>query len=347
MKAAVLYEYDESLSRDQLVRYEETPEPNIERPTDVIVRVGGAGVCRTDLHIIQGAWRGKVDIELPYIMGHENAGWVEAVGSAVVSVKPGDPVICHPLVVSGHCLASRRGDDMHALESRSPGINADGGFAEYLRSAERSLVKLPKTLKPKDVAPYTDAGLTAYRAAKKASHHLLPGEYVVVLGCGGLGHLGIQVLRAMCAAEIIAVDLSDTALSLAAECGADHLVKADDGEVETVLALTDGHGAEAVIDFVGEGDAVARGLAMTRNAGAYYIVGYGGKIELPTIDMITTERTIVGNLVGTYAELVELMALVGRGFVHLATCEYRLRDVNQALHDLQRGRIRGRAVLVP
>lgn len=347
MKAAVLYEYDESLTRDQLIHYEEVPEPNIERPTDVIVRVGGAGVCRTDLHIIQGAWRGKVDIELPYIMGHENAGWVEAVGSAVVSVKPGDPVICHPLVVSGHCLASRRGDDMHALESRSPGINADGGFAEYLRSGERSLVKLPRALKPKEVAPYTDAGLTAYRAAKKASRHLLPGEYVVILGCGGLGHLGIQVLRAMSAAEIIAVDLSDMALSLAAECGADHLVKADDGEVEAVLALTGGHGAEAVIDFVGEGNAVARGLAMTRNAGVYYVVGYGGKIELPTIDMITTERTIVGNLVGTYAELVELMALVDRGYVHLATREYKLRDANQALHDLQRGRIRGRAVLVP
>lgn len=347
MKAAVLYEYDESLTRDQLIHYEEVPEPNIERPTDVIVRVGGAGVCRTDLHIIQGAWRGKVDIELPYIMGHENAGWVEAVGSAVVSVKPGDPVICHPLVVSGHCLASRRGDDMHALESRSPGINADGGFAEYLPSGERSLVKLPRALKPKEVAPYTDAGLTAYRAAKKASRHLLPGEYVVILGCGGLGHLGIQVLRAMSAAEIIAVDLSDMALSLAAECGADHLVKADDGEVEAVLALTGGHGAEAVIDFVGEGNAVARGLAMTRNAGVYYVVGYGGKIELPTIDMITTERTIVGNLVGTYAELVELMALVDRGYVHLATREYKLRDANQALHDLQRGRIRGRAVLVP
>ena len=347
MKAAVLREYDESLARDQLVHFEEVAEPRIERPTDVVVRVGGAGVCRTDLHIIQGVWRGKVERELPYILGHENAGWVEAVGSAVASVKPGDAVICHPLVVSGHCLAARRGDDMHALESRSPGISADGGFAEYLRSGEGSLVKLPSGLKPKDVAPYTDAGLTAYRAAKKASRHLMPGEYVVVLGCGGLGHLGIQILRAMCAAEIIAVDLSDMALSLAAECGADHLVKANGHEVEAVLALTSGHGAEAVIDFVGAGEAVARGLSMTRNAGVYYVVGYGGKIELPTIDMITTERTIVGNLVGTYAELVELMALVDRGFVRLATREYKLRDVNQALHDLQHGRIRGRAVLVP
>jgi NAD+-dependent secondary alcohol dehydrogenase Adh1 len=347
MKAAVLHEYDEALTRDELVRYEDVPEPKIECPTDVIVRVGGAGICRTDLQIIQGVWRGKVDITLPYIMGHENAGWVEAVGIAVESVRPGDAVICHPLVVSGHCLASRRGDDMHALQSRSPGINANGGFAEYLRSGERSLVKLPRGLKPRDVAPYTDAGLTAYRAAKKAARHLLPGEYVVVLGCGGLGHLAVQVLKALCAAEIIAIDISDLALSLAAECGADHLVKADDDEVDRVLDLTRGHGAEAVIDFVGESEAVARGLAMTRNAGVYYVVGYGGKIELPTIDMITTERTIVGNLVGTYSELVELMALVDRGLVHLSTREYRLQDVNRALHDLQHRRIRGRAVLIP
>ena len=114
-----------------------------------------------------------------------------------------------------------------------------------------------------------------------------------------------------------------------------------------MLELTGGHGAEAVIDFVGEGAAVASGLAMTRNGGFYYIVGYGGKVEIPTIDMITSEKTIVGNLVGTYAELVELMALADRGLVNLRTREYRLEDANQALHDLHAGRISGRAVLIP
>jgi len=113
------------------------------------------------------------------------------------------------------------------------------------------------------------------------------------------------------------------------------------------MALTKGHGAEAVIDFVGEGDAVAKGIAMTRNAGTYYIVGYGGKIDLPTLDMITSEKSIVGNLVGTYAELVELMALAERGLVNLSTREYRLSEANQALHDLHHGEIRGRAVLIP
>jgi NAD+-dependent secondary alcohol dehydrogenase Adh1 len=347
MKAAVLHQYDETLTREDFVRYEDVEDPKIVDANDVIVRIGGAGVCRTDLHVVEGIWRSKVNIELPYIMGHENAGWVEAVGSAVTSVKVGDSVICHPLVTSGHCLACRRGDDMHAQESRFPGINVNGGYAEYLRTGERSLIKLPKSLAPKDVAPYTDAGLTAYRAAKKASRHLLPGEYAVVIGAGGLGHIGIQVLAALCAAEIIVIDRSDMALQLAKECGAHHLVKGDGTEVEQVLELTRGNGAEAVIDFVGEGDAVAKGLAMTRNAGAYYIVGYGGKIDLPTLDMITTEKSIIGNLVGTYPELIELMALADRGLVHLATREYKLRDANQALHDLHHGKIKGRAVLIP
>ena len=347
MKAAILERYDEALTSEQFVRYTDVEDPRIDGPNDVIVRIGGAGVCRTDLHVVEGIWRSKVEVRLPYIMGHENAGWVEAIGRGVEGVKVGDAVVCHPLVTSGHCLACRRGDDMHATDSKFPGINANGGYAQYLLTGERALIKLPKSLTPKDVAPYTDAGLTAYRATKKASRHLLPGQYAVVIGAGGLGHIGIQVLNALCAAEIIAIDRADAGLALAKECGAHHQVKADGNEVAAIMELTGGNGAEAVIDFVGEGDAIARGLAMTRNGGYYYIVGYGGKIEIPTIDMITSEKTIVGNLVGTYPELVELMALADRGLVNLVTREYPLEQANQALHDLHHGRIKGRAVLVP
>jgi NAD+-dependent secondary alcohol dehydrogenase Adh1 len=202
-------------------------------------------------------------------------------------------------------------------------------------------------LAPKDVAPHADAGLTAYHVAKKAAGHLRPGERVVVIGVGGLGHIGIQVLSALCPADIIAVDRSELALGLAKECGAHHLVKADENQVEAVRDLTDGKGAEAVIDFVGEGNAIANGLAMTRNNGAYYIVGYGGEIRISAIDMITTERRIIGNLVGNYAELVELMELANRGKVNLATKQYRLNEANQALHDLHNGTVKGRAVLIP
>jgi NAD+-dependent secondary alcohol dehydrogenase Adh1 len=347
MKAAVLHEYDAHLQRDAWLRYEDVRDPCIEKPTDVIVRIGGAGVCRTDLHVIEGIWRSKAAIGLPYILGHENAGWVEEVGSAVESVKVGDAVICHPLVTGGHCLACRRGEDMHAAESRFPGINTNGGYAEYLLTGERSLIKLPASMAPKDVAPYTDAGLTAYHAARKAARHLLPGQAAVVMGAGGLGHIGIQALCALSPAEIIVVDRAASALKLAEKCGASHLVLGDEQAVERVLELTHGRGAEAVIDFVGEDSSIANGLAMTSNAGFYYVVGYGGRLEIPTIDLITSEKTIVGNLVGTYPELLELMTLAERGKVCLATSEYPLRDANRALKDLQRGRVLGRAVLVP
>jgi len=346
MKAAVLHDYDEALKRPNFVRYEEVPEPKIEQPTDVIVRIGGAGVCRTDLHVIEGLWRSMIPVKLPYIMGHENAGWIEEVGSAVEMVKRGDPVICHPLSSAGETLAARRGNDMHG-GGAFPGLDSNGGYAELLKTSVRALIKLPQTLAPKDVAPHADAGITAYHAAKKASRNLLPGDWAVIIGAGGLGHIGIQVLRELSPAAIVVVDRSDLALGLARECGADHVVKSDGNEVEAVQQLTGGGGAQAVIDFVGEGDAVAKGLKMTANAGYYYVVGYGGKIEIPTMEMVATEKTIVGNLVGTYPDLVELMALADRGKVTLATREYRLSDANTALHDLVAGKVKGRAVLIP
>ena len=347
MKAAVLHQYDTSLANPDFVVLEEVEEPKLARSTDVIVRIGGAGVCRTDLHVIEGIWRQKVDVKLPYVMGHENAGWVEEVGKGVEGFKKGDPVICHPLISNCHALAARRGHDMHVEGSEFPGINTNGGYAELLRTGASSLISLPKTLAPKDVAPHADAGLTAYHVAKKAAYHLLPGERVVVIGVGGLGHIGIQVLSALCSADIIALDRSDIALALAKECGAHHIVKADENQVEAVQALTGGKGAEAVIDFVGEGNSIQNGLAMTRNDGAYYIVGYGGEIRISALDMITTERRIIGNLVGNYAELVELMELADRGRVHLATKYYKLSEANQALHDLHNGKVKGRAVLIP
>ncbi|OJY28295.1 MAG: D-arabinose dehydrogenase [Rhodobacterales bacterium 65-51] len=350
MKAQVLHHYDPALTAPVWVTEETVPDPRIVKSNDVIVRIGGAGVCRTDLHIIEGIWRPHTDPTgtglLPLIMGHENAGWVEEVGAEVEGFRKGDPVIVHPKVTGGTCIACRRGHDMHG-DGKFPGLDSNGGYAEALLTSSRNLIALPRTLAPRDVAPYADAGLTAYRAAKKAAQQLLPDQAAVVIGAGGLGHIGIQVLRAMCAARIIVVDISDTSLALAAEHGADHLVKADGGEVEAVLALTGGKGAEAVIDFVGEKGTTKKGLDMTRAAGSYYVVGYGEDIRVPTVDMVITEKNIIGNLVGTWAELTELMALADRGLVELATKHYRLSEANQALRDLHHGKIRGRAVLVP
>jgi NAD+-dependent secondary alcohol dehydrogenase Adh1 len=337
----------------QLNKYETTPElvavpdPTITSPLDVVVRIGGAGVCRTDLHIIEGQWEEKSGVALPYTLGHENAGWVHDVGSAVTHVAVGDPVILHPLATCGLCRACRGGDDVHCAQSQFPGIDSDGGYAEFVRTNARAVVKLDDSLQPADVAALADAGLTAYHAARKAAQTLRPGDKVVVIGAGGLGHIGVQALKALTAAELIVVDRSPDALALARQLGAEHVVVADGTQVAAVAELTGGAGAEAVVDFVGEGGAIEDGIAMLRRAGNYYVVGYGGTLRVPTIDIISTEINFVGNLVGSYNDLVELMVLAAQGKVTLHTSTYPLDEFAHALDDLDRGLVRGRAILVP
>lgn len=342
MKAARLHEYGD----DQLY-LDDVPEPQIEGPHDVIVRIGGAGVCRTDLHVMEGIWRGIQDPQLPYTLGHENAGWVEEVGRSVTTLQPGDAVIVHPLMTDGVCAACRRGEDMHCEHARFPGLNVDGGFAQYLKTVERSTLKLEEGLAPRDVAAYADAGLTAYRAVKKATTLLSPGARCAVIGIGGLGHIGVQCLKATSGAEIIAIDASDEALQMATRLGADSAVKAGKDAVAQVRELSGGKGVEVVLDFVGEQGTTAQGPAMLAVGGTYFVIGYGGRVELAAIEIISREISVVGSLVGSFSELAELMALAAQGKVKLETRQYGLDDANLALADLREGRLHGRAVLVP
>ena len=342
MRAARLHAYHE-----KGLHLDDVPEPEIEGPLDVIVRIGGAGLCRTDLHILEGQWEQKTGVELPYTLGHENAGWVQEVGSAVTNVEVGDAVIVHPKVTCGLCRPCRAGEDMHCEDSAFPGIDADGGFAEFLKTSARALVKLDPSLQPQDVAALADAGLTAYHAVKKASAILHPGTKAVVIGAGGLGHIGIQCLAALTPAEIIVVDRSEAALDLAQKIGADHGVLADGSQVKAVQDLTAGKGAEAVIDFVGEGGAIEDGVALLRRAGSYFVIGYGGFVNVPAIDIISTEISFVGNLVGTYNDLAELMTLAAQEKVRLHTRVFPLEAVSEAMADLDTGRLQGRGILVP
>ncbi|SFQ99735.1 NAD+-dependent secondary alcohol dehydrogenase Adh1 [Lentzea waywayandensis] len=325
----------------------EVSEPTVTGPFDVVVRIGGAGVCRTDLHILEGQWAEKSGVTLPYTIGHENAGWVHAVGAAVTNVAEGDKVIVHPLITCGLCRACRSGDDVHCAASRFPGIDTAGGYAEYLKTSARSVVKIDDALEPSDVAALADAGLTAYHAAAKAARRLRPGDRCVVIGAGGLGHIGVQVLKALTAAEIVVVDRNPDAVKLAETIGADHGVVADGSHVAAVLDLTGGDGAETVIDFVGEGGATRDGIAMLRRAGDYHVVGYGENIDVPTIDIISTEINLIGNLVGSYNDLCELMVLAAQGKVTLHTQKYPLDRFQDAIDDLDNGRVRGRAILTP
>ncbi len=325
----------------------EVPMPEPTGPWDVVVRIGGAGVCRTDLHILQGQWAEKSQVRLPYTIGHENAGWVHAVGSAVTNVAEGDKVIMHPLITCGLCRACRSGDDVHCEASAFPGIDTNGGYADYLKTSARSVVRIDDALEPSDVAALADAGLTAYHAAAKAALRLRPRDRCVVIGAGGLGHIGIQVLKALTPAEIIVVDRNQAALDLAVQVGADRGVLADGDQLARVQELTGGKGAEVVVDFVGEGGATSWGLKMLREAGDYHVVGYGENIDVPTIDVISSEIAIVGDLVGSYNDLCDLMVLAARGAVTLHTVKYDLEDFQRAIDDLDAGRVRGRAILTP
>lgn len=341
MKAVRLHRYHE---RPQV---EHVDEPVVRGPYDVLVDIGGAGLCRTDLHIVEGQWADRSSVALPYTLGHENAGWVREVGSAVEHVQPGDTVILHPIATCGFCHACRAGDDVHCRSSTFPGVDVDGGMAQVLRTNARSVVKLPTGTDPIGVAALADAGLTAYHAVKKAAPALPPGTTCVVMGAGGLGHIGIQSLRATTSTRIIVCDRNDEALGLAKSWGADETVLADGRQVDRVLELTDGRGAEVVLDFVGEQGAERDSWQMTQRAGSHYVIGYGGTISLSAIDVIATERNVVGNLIGSYNELAELMTLAATGRVHLHTHTYGLDAVNEAMDDLDNGRLRGRGVLVP
>jgi NAD+-dependent secondary alcohol dehydrogenase Adh1 len=341
MKAVRVHEYQQPPSID------EVPQPDLQSHHDVIVRIGGAGVCRTDLHVVDGWFQDLMPPEIPLTLGHENAGWVEAVGDAVTSVKVGDPVIVHPLHTCGHCWGCRIGEDMYCGTSAFPGVNVAGGYADYLRTSDRSLVVLPESIKPEDVAPYADAGLTAYRAVRKASKILQPGMTVAVIGGGGgLGHIAIQLLGEMTPARVVAIDKSETGRALAGEVGAEVVVDPADAP-QTIAELTGEIGADAVIDFVGEHDTPDLALQILRQGGTYYIVGYGAELKVITTELVLKEVSIVGNLVGNYADLGELMQLVAREKIKLTTQKYTLDQAVQALDDLDNGRIKGRGVLVP
>jgi NAD+-dependent secondary alcohol dehydrogenase Adh1 len=341
VKAVRLHAFNQSPQID------EVPEPKITHPLDVIVKVGGAGVCRTDLHIILGQWDAAMGTPLPYTLGHENAGWISEVGSAVTNVAVGDTVILHPTPTCGLCHACRAGDDMHCINSTFPGLSTDGGMAEYLLTSARACIKLDPSTQPKDVAALADAGITAYHAVRKALPLLYPGTTCVVIGAGGLGHIGVQSLAALSATRIVVVDRNPDALKLAEQLGAHETIVADGNQVEAVKDLTGGNGAEVVLDFVAEEGAEMDGWNMTAPAGSYFVIGYGGTLHIPTLDIISTERNIIGNIVGTYNDLVELMALAQAGKVTLHTKTYPLDAAVDALNDLDAGRVRGRAILVP
>jgi NAD+-dependent secondary alcohol dehydrogenase Adh1 len=312
----------------------------------VLIKIEGAGVCATDLHAIDGEME-PAGVTLPLVLGHENAGRVAAVGNLVSTVAVGDPVLVFPPYSCGLCVACRRGIDMHCDKHQFTGLTVDGGFAEYVVVSERSVVKLPSGTDPVEVAPYADAGVTAYHAIRRVAHLAVPGATAVVIGIGGVGHVGLQLLRELgSGALMVAVDPNPLRRALAASLNADAVLDSVE-VVDAVRDLTDGRGADLVIDFVGTQQTHEDATGMLAKGGTYSIVGFGGIVTVPSGAMVGNEQAIVANLVGTWVDLWEVMQLHARGKLTLKTETHRLEDVNDVLAKLREGEITGRAVLTP
>ncbi|MEZ0115202.1 NAD+-dependent secondary alcohol dehydrogenase Adh1 [Catenulispora sp. EB89] len=325
------------------------PEPVVEGPQDVVVRIAGAGICRTDLHIVEGGLEAAFRQRLPLTLGHENAGWVEAVGGGVSHLAVGDPVIVHPAVTCGFCDACRRGADMHCATWRFPGVDGwPGGYAELMRTSARAVVKLAPEASPACLAPFADAGLTAMHAVQRLMPFAGVGTTVVCLGSGGVGQIAVQLLRILTPARVVVVEPDEARAQTARELGADQVIALPaEAAADAVLDLTAGRGAQAVLDLVGEGDVPQQALRMLAKGAVYSIVGYGGGARIEHLDMINRELTILGNQIGTHAELGELMALAAAGRVTLGTETFPLEAAAEAMAAVAAGRVGGRAVLVP
>jgi NAD+-dependent secondary alcohol dehydrogenase Adh1 len=340
MKAALLGEYHRPLD---LV---ERPDPEPGGARDVVVRVGGAGVCATDLHAIDGLME-PAGLRTPVVLGHENAGWVHAVGDGVTTAAVGDAVLLYPPYSCGLCVPCRRGRDMHCERHQFTGLTRDGGFADYVLVDERSLIPLPEGVEPAAVAPHADAGLTAYHAVKKLVPRFLPDSTTAVIGVGGVGHIALQLVRVLGAGAVVAIDTEELRRNLARELGADEVLGEQDDVAGAVRELTDGAGADVVLDFVGTDDTHGAGLAMLTRGGLYSSVGYGGTVTIPSVALVAEDLAIEGNLVGNWIDLWEILQLHGRGEIVLRTETHPLDEINEVLGRLREGEVTGRAVLVP
>lgn len=335
MRAMVMRSANAALPSSPLT-LENRPTPTISTPTDVVVRIAGSGVCRTDIHLLTGVMQAPT----PLILGHENSGYVHAIGSAVTAVAVGDPVLCYPFITSGLDRSERAGGHASANGRRTPGINTDGGFCEFLLTTERSVLRVPETADLPALSALTDAGLAAQRACMRASAQLMPTDLVVLLGIGGLGHLALQILRATSAATIVAVDINGETRTLAEQLGAAASLHPD--ELDAYV-----NNARVVIDFVGSDATVRLSRRLLAFGGSYIGVAIGGQIEVPLTELVERELRFEGIFVGTYEDLCNVTNLALSGKVRPIVQKYDLEDANRAIDDLAIGRIRGRAVLTP
>lgn len=324
------------------------PEPGIG---EVLVKVGGACACHTDLNVM--SWPpGAHAYDLPFTLGHENAGWVEAVGPGVSGWRPGDAVAVYGAWGCGRCVACRQGREQlcerNTLEDvPTGGFGRDGGMAEYMLVPKaRWLVPL-HDLDPCDAAPLADAALTPYHAIKSALPLLTPGASALVIGVGGLGHMAVQLLRALSPVRVVAADVSDAKLRFARDIGAHETVTAGASAAAEIRDLTEGLGAMLVLDFVGTDETMRLAAAVARAGGAVCVVGLSGGTLPYGYGVMPWDCSLTMPYWGTVVELTEVLQLARAGRISAHTERFTLERAGDAYERLRSGAVQGRAVITP
>lgn len=319
-------------------------------PGQVVVKIGGAGVCHSDLHVMEE----DLGFKAPFTLGHENAGWIAELGQGVTGFKEGDAVGVYGPWGCGYCHScqlSRENycENWQKLEGFGGGLGFDGGMAEYmLVPAARLLVPLDG-LDPVKAAPLGDAALTPYHAIKRALPDLHAGSNVVVFGVGGLGHMAIQLLRALAPVRVIAADVDDTKLEHARKLGADEIVNNRNAEAaaEQILKMTGPRGAGLVLDCVGIQPTIDLGAKLLARNSVWTIVGLGGGHHDFHHGSTPYGTTMSIPYWGSRVELMEVIEMARAGRIHAETTTYPLDQADAVYEKLKAGKIQGRAVLVP
>lgn len=336
---------------------EDVQKPSIASPEGVLVRVGAAGLCHSDLHLINGDWQKSLPLSLPKTPGHEIAGRIEEIGTLVPEkiFHKGDLVAIFGGWGCGFCAYCKKGDEEMCLMPKWPGLSQyDGGFSEFvLVPSFKFLVRVEPSsgLKAEEIAPLTDAGLTPYRAIKKVRHQLVPGKNIAIIGIGGLGSYAIQYANILgSGANVVALDVSQDKLDLAADLGANSTVKIDkNGNVkDEITRVTKGNRFDVVLDTVSSKSTVNLAVNNLSRNGALVVIGlFGQEVVTPLFQTVINEYQIYGSLWGNYNELCEVIELAYQHRLKHRIQKFALASVNEAIGLLREGSISGRAVILP
>ncbi|WP_316204775.1 alcohol dehydrogenase AdhP [Bradyrhizobium sp. SZCCHNS3004] len=335
MKAAVVKAFGKPLV------IEDVPIP-VPGPGEILVKLKACGVCHTDLHAASGDW--PVKPVPPFIPGHEAAGLVAALGSGVTDFKVGDAVgvaWLHDACL--RCEYCETGWETLCEHQHNTGYSVNGGFAEYVIASAAFAARLPADVDFAAIAPILCAGVTTYKGLKETETR--PGEWVVIFGVGGLGHVAIQYAKAM-GMKVIGIDITEDKLKLAREAGADHAVNALDKDAVDRVAKITGGGAHGVLVTAVSTPAFAQALHMVRRKGTVSLVGLPpGEFPTPIFDVVLKRITVRGSIVGTRRDLDEAIAFAAEGKVKAEITTAPLSEINTIFDKMKAGKIDGRIVL--